>query len=264
MSFFSKINDESIKHLNARLYKNGKAVLYFDRFPSIDNDNNITSIDKKTKKPRKYSIKRTIVQSACVELWRLKKSKHCLFLTFTFPFHCEANQPSEIIAAKIWDTTLNTLRNVYKVYNYVWVKEPQSHNNNRLHYHIIVDRNRIDFKSLEHSFESHCRRYWHSNINTYRNCVRTYGDPRVRSVFAIKNYLSKYISKDIFNYSRPAFGHSEGFALFRTIDINTLIKTISQNKDGEIFISFADKIRISFIDDFFCILEIQDYVDLSP
>ena len=134
---------------------------------------------------RTFKMSRLKVRSACAALWISKKSKNCLFLTFTFAY-----QVTEDKAAEIWELFLNNLRNNYKVENYVWVKELQTKQTNRIHYHIIIDRNRINIKSCQKTFNTvvtNCD----PNGRVSNNSVRLGSDPVIRSYQSISKYISK-------------------------------------------------------------------------
>src|SRR4030042_2017006 len=139
------MNVESIHQTFSRLYRNGTIVIWKQDIRGRDTE----SLTQIARHPRSYSISRTKIQSACIAAWVAKQSKFMLFITFTFPF-----DPTEKQASKIWDLTLNSLRNTYKIKSYVWVKEKQYKNLDRLHYHCIIDRNRVDICKLQESYNS--------------------------------------------------------------------------------------------------------------
>jgi len=161
-----------------RLYRNGVMVFYKQRLST-----NNYYMPPQSKKLRTFSINKTKLQSACIRLWGLRRKKSLLFITFTFAFDV-----IEADASKIWKLQLDSLRNTYKIRNYVWVKEVQKLNNNRLHYHIIVDRDYIDIKKCQETFNNHVHCVVPDAVISL-NSVRLGNNPRVCSVKAIKNYL---------------------------------------------------------------------------
>ena len=198
---------------------------------------------------RKYSINKTKLRSACIAAWVNRRSKFMLFLTFTFPF-----KPDEPGAVKVWNLTLGSLRNTYKVKNYAWVKEFQTQNDNRIHYHIIVDRDRIDIQSLQASYNTAIKNIFPA-ANPGNNSVRLGKRPVVRDIKAVKNYLSKYVSKNDTVFNGRAYGFSEGLRLSRQIDpweLNDILQKF-------------DRRQYYVVDDsFYRLIFLKDYIDSSP
>jgi hypothetical protein len=218
---------ENIELTNIKLYKDGTVILYNDKFCGEPDRNR-----EKLKKKRIYYISRSKVRSACIELWQKKKTKNALFITFTF-----WDKISEKYASKIWDNVLNGLRNNYDVKNYVWVKERQKRG--AIHYHIIVDRNRIDIKRLQGTFNNSVK-----NIFPFRrvsnNSVRLGKLPVIYNIQTIKNYLCKYMAKvddteKLCEFRGRAYGHNAKYKLSREITADELINLAEKYKCNFIF-----------------------------
>ena len=180
------MNVESVHQTWSRLYRNGAIIIWKQDRPGRD----IEAMREISKLPRQYRISKIKIQSACLAAWIAKKSKYMLFITFTFPF-----DPTEKQASKIWDLTLNSLRNTYKIKTYVWIKEKQPKNLNRLHYHIIVDCSYINIRHLQETYNAALEHVFPGCVK-FNNSVRLGHRPIIRNVHTIKKYLSKYISKD--------------------------------------------------------------------
>ncbi len=182
----------------------------------------VTRINSRNKEPnsvksmvqRNFKVKKSVVQSACVALWQNKTSKHCLFLTFTIPFEID-----EKVLVKIWNNLLNNLRVSYEISNYVWVKEYQK--NGRLHYHILIDRVYVDIKSLQKTWNN-CIENVTNVMPAGSNSVRLGFNPIVRNIKKVKNYLSKYMTKDDYGlysvFKGRAYGYTSSFIIKREID----------------------------------------------
>lgn len=184
---------------NARLYMNGLAVTWGGKRPGQSS----LYLKEKAQAKRHYAIKKTKVQSACLAAWKAKQSQYMLFITFTFPFDI-----NETDAAKIWNLTLKSLKKTYNVKNYVWIKEKQPKNNDRLHYHLLIDTGHIRIKNLQETYNNAIRHIVPGSHVSY-NSVRLGNRPVVTTVKAIKGYLSKYISKSDNKFDQKASGWSQ-------------------------------------------------------
>jgi hypothetical protein len=189
-------------------------------------------------------MSRIKIRSACAALWMYKRSKNCLFITFTFAYDVREDK-----AAEIWGLFLNNLRNHYKVNNYVWVKELQTKNNNRVHYHIIIDRDRINIKSCQKTFNTVVKNCDPSGDISF-NSVRLGHNPIIRNYLAISRYISKYISKEHCQFNKRCYGYSENYVLKRKIEPEEIEKLIK---------NFGGKIIID--DRFFTIYRVNGYTD---
>jgi len=169
-----------------RIYDSGIAVTYNSKRSSKkknrENENNL----KKTN--RTYRINRNHVRSACCNLARNKSGTALLFITFTLPFDI-----SDKDVSRIWKIVVSQLRNQYKVTGYVWVREYQKQG--RIHYHIIIDKAYISIKKLQKTYNNAIHHIT-GIMPEYQNSVRLGANPRIYSVKRVKNYLSKYITKD--------------------------------------------------------------------
>jgi len=198
-----------------RAYKSGILVAYPDReymqvirperSPTTKNDyisasgvidalENNETLKKNEKIKRNYRINRNRVRSACVDLFNSRKGAFILFLTVTMPFILADKQDAEKKAVRAWKVFLDQLRNQYNIRKYVWVKEYQCNGN--VHYHILLDSTFVDIEKLQKSWNSAL----HNSYNImpdFNNSVRLGEKPRVYSVKKVKNYLSKYITKQI-------------------------------------------------------------------
>jgi hypothetical protein len=204
----------SIHECYARVYANGLVV--FTKPHSL-HERTDGDLQRQAKIKRTYTIHKSKVRSACVAAWKVKKSKYMLFLTFTFP--CDV---TEAEAADIWNRMLKNLKQNYKVNYYVWVKERQKIG--RLHYHILVDRNRLDVQALQRSWNNAIRHVLNIHI-LYNNSVRLGGNPIVRSIESVSKYLSKYISKGELNgderstdFEQKAYGFTDHLVISARID----------------------------------------------
>lgn len=247
------MNLNAVDKLSVRLYRDGTGVLYFTQYRK---DNHVNPVQKAE---RKFGIKKTHVRSACLACWGRKKSKNMLFITFTFPY-----EPSEIEAKKIWKLLLDSLRNTYNIKNYVWVKERQK--TGRLHYHVIVDSDRIGISKLQSTWNNHI-----NNVNprcaVSNNSVRLGNNPVIRTVKAVSCYLSKYISKDVGEkYTQRAWGTSiEKESFYKEIDIGEILHSCYEQKNsGETHYLLRENIRILLDSDCFMVFKMRDYFDISP
>lgn len=231
-----------LDEVNIRLYASGLVVMYKPHsFGKRSND----QLSLQAKQKRKFFINKSKVQSACVRAWQLKKTKNMLFLTYTFPF-----EPTEEEAAKIWDLTLKNLKQNYGINYYVWVKERQK--NDRLHYHIIVDRNRIDIKSAQSSFNHHINNI-RPDVAVSNNSLRLGNNPVIRSVSGVAKYLCKYISKGNIEFERRAYGFTTGMQLSKIIDTEEFldldlrydIRQVLFEKFFEIYVIKCDFIELN-------------------
>ena len=198
-----------------RAYKSGILVAYPDReymqvirperSPTTKNDyisasgvidalENNETLKKNEKIKRNYRINRNRVRSACVDLWHNRTGNCLLFVTITINSGLINKKQVEKNTGKAYKILLDQLRNQYGVKKYVWVKEYQENGN--VHYHLLMDTTYIDIKKLEKT--------WHNALHnvtgqypTTNNSVRLGNNPRVYFVKKVKNYLSKYITKQI-------------------------------------------------------------------
>lgn len=198
------IND--IADCNITMYKDGTAVItrqmrYYERTAPI----------KKAEK-RVYRIKRIQVRSSLIDLWLRRRSKYLLFFTVTLPFAMD-----EQTAAACWQGFLKNMRLHYKLNQYVWVKEFQKNGN--IHYHIIIDRNRVGIQYLQKTWNNVIANIT-GTFPMYNNSVRLGNNPIIRNIHSVASYLSKYISKEKNEFSGRAWGRSDGLILKRSIDID--------------------------------------------
>ena len=200
----------------ARVYSNGIVIAWKGERIGQTRDV-LTAAARKT---RKFSVKRTRLQSACVAAWAGRQSQFMLFITFTFPFDPDENQ-----ARKIWDLFLKSLRKTYNVRHYVWVKERQKAG--RLHYHLLIDRNRIDIKKLQTTYNG-CINNICPGIPCSFNSVRLGSNPIVKTVGSVARYLSKYISKTDNVYEKRACGWSD-LSLYQDLTTDELMEMIMLN-----------------------------------
>ncbi len=236
------IDLEDLSDKRFTLYKSGLLV--------------VTKINSRNREPgavksmveRNFKVKKSVVQSACIALWQNKTSEHCLFLTFTIPFDIDEKK-----LVKIWNSLLNNLRVSYKINNYVWVKEYQK--NGRLHYHIIIDRVWVDIESLQETWNV-CIKNVTGRMPKYRNSVRLGFNPIIRSVQRIKNYLSKYITKNedgsLTCFKGRAYGYTSSFVVKREIEIFEF-----QN-----FFSEKYKVKLIANTKFYLLYVVFDYFDI--
>lgn len=247
------------KTLDSKLYRNGLLVVY-RRHCSRSDDKTLDLCEQvvvKKKQERSYKVSRTKVQSACVAAWGVKRTKYMLFITFTFPFSI-----SEERASEIWVRMCDLLKSDYAVSSYVWVKERQQ--SGRLHYHILIDRNRVGIKKLQHTWETIIYNVTQIRHKTH-NSVRLGKRPVVYSIHSVKNYLSKYIAKGsddekFKKFKTRAFGYTENLKIstdVHPVDARILIATYGGKKIfSDDFIDvyvlnnrFLEEINRYFIDD---------------
>lgn len=225
-----------------RLYASGLIVIYQ---PHATGKRSQEQLSYQSKKKRKYTVNKSKVQSACIRCWQLKKSKNMLFLTYTFPF-----EPTEDEASKIWNLTLKNLKQNYNVKNYVWVKERQK--SGRLHYHIILDRDRIGIINIQKSFNNHIHNV-RCDVNISFNSVRLGKRPLIRSISAVAKYLCKYISKSHGEFETKCYGYTTGLQISRIITTDELC---------ELHEKFGTKTLL--IDNFFELYRVNcDYIELK-
>jgi len=237
--------------IEGRLYRDGTGVLFYRSNKQKEHINPVQ------KKERKFTIKKTRLRSSCLACWALKKSKYMLFITFTFPY-----MPTESEAQRTWKLLLDSMRNTYKVKNYVWVKEFQS--SGRLHYHILVDRDRIGIKNLQNTWNNHINNV-NRGVTVSANSVRLGNRPVVRSPKAVSGYLSKYISKTDTEFKLRAWGTSiDKNNIFKKIDVSDVIlQSYEQKNSGDYHYIIKDGIKVLHESDCFIVFKVDNYFDIS-
>lgn len=206
---------DSIHECSAKIYASGMVVIYKKHSYGERTEEQLKwqAVQK-----RSYRISKSKVKSACIRAWQTKNSNNMLFITFTFPF-----DPTEKEAADIWNRLLKNLKQNYHVKKYVWVKERQK--NGRLHYHIIIDRDRVGVINLQKSYNSainHVR----PDVDCSSNSVRLGTRPIIRNINSVAKYLSKYISKsndENGEFTTKAYGYSDNMKISREIDTEELV-----------------------------------------
>ena len=242
---------DNIERIEGRLYRDGTGVLII-RPRSRENYLKPVQIAQ-----RKYRIKKTRVRSACLSAWAQKQSKFMLFVTFTFPY-----EPSELQAAKTWKLMLDSLRNTYKITQYVWIKERQK--TGRLHFHILIDRNRIGIKNLQSTWNHHIVNI-SPDISVSCNSVRLGSNPIVRTPQSVSKYLSKYISKTESEFTKRAWGTTVAVtSLYKKIDISTLLTNIQIGNNGYYSVTYQENVRVICETDYFIVFKLRNYFDISP
>ncbi len=237
------MNVESIHQTWSRLYRNGAVIIWKQDRPG----RSFEDMCEIARHPRTYTVSKIKIQSACIAAWVVKQSKTMLFITFTLPFDATEKQ-----AAKIWDLTLNSLRNTYKIKTYVWIKEKQPQNNDRLHYHIIVDRSFISIRHLQETFNAALDNVKPGCVR-FNNSVRLGRSPIVCNVHRIAKYLSKYISKNSNNFEARAYGFTNNLKLYRNLDSSDLEKMLI---DKSKYVTVVDE-------PYFMIIILKNFVDTS-
>ena len=205
---------EHVELCNSTLYKSGLLIISKPIYRDPDDFK-----EPKQKKIREYIVKPNAVRSACVDLWHKRKSKNLLFFTVTIPFKI-----NEVELSRIWNHFLNNLRNNYKVTNYVWVKEIQTKTGN-IHYHVLVDRNRIGIKHLQDTWNN-CINFITGTMPKFNNSVRLGKRPIVSHIQTVANYLSKYITKgdDAIIFCSRAYGYSKSFIIKRPLSNDEILR----------------------------------------
>ena len=158
-------------------------------------DNNETQ-KKHEKIKRNYRINRNRVRSACVDLWHNRTGNCLLFITITIGANLSDKSKVEKDTGKAYKIFLDQLRNQYRIKKYVWVKEYQECGN--VHYHILMDTTFVDVKKLQKTWNNALHNIT-GQYPTTNNSVRLGDNPRVYNIQKVKNYLSKYITKQIAN-----------------------------------------------------------------
>jgi hypothetical protein len=237
------VGTENVDDIKVAIYRSGMYVVYNSR----KHGRETSELKKIANKKRYYSINRQKVRSASISLFQNKKSKNLLFLTYTFAFDVKESD-----ASAIWQNHLDNLKKTFKVNNYVWVKEEQKHNNNRIHYHILIDRNRINIKNLQDSF-NHSVRHICNDAAISNNSIRLGSNPIVSEINKVAKYLSKYIAKSEDNvFESKAYGHSD-LEIKRTIDFIDFYNIIRQKK------------CFTFIDEpYLTVGFVENYIDYPP
>jgi len=132
--------------------------------------------------------------SACIKMSEYAEHK-LIFLTATFPFH-----PAEVEAQTIFKNFVKNLKTNYGLKKYVWVKEPQNKNNDRIHYHLLCEIPYANIQDMQSSYNSailHVK----SNASVNRHSLRL--PPRrkwgriVNDSRQVAKYMGKYMSKTI-------------------------------------------------------------------
>lgn len=202
-----RITDENIANCDVRLYRSGMYVIQ----KGVRRGQNPEKLMQMARKKRMYTISRQKVKSSCIELWRCKRSKHLLFITYTFAFNIQEKD-----AAAIWQNHCDNIKKTFKVHHYVWVKERQK--SGRIHFHTLMDTNRVNILDLQNSFNNSVNHH-NSAFITSNNSVRLGNNPIVNDVRSVARYLSKYISKEKTEFESKAYGSTD-MILFRNIDFN--------------------------------------------
>lgn len=209
---------------NAALYRDGTYAIYTNRCGQSKHLKKAREV--LNSRPRKYRIDVKKVRSATLALWESKRGRHLLFVTVTCP-----HAVSDKLAAKAWRLFLKNVAINRKLRRYVWVKEPQEKNKNRIHYHIIFDLNYINVKYLQRAWETSFKSATHLD-HRYHNSVRLGRRPIVNSIDQVSRYLSKYVAKRnrparcsdpginrvAYEYDGKAYGFSEGLNFKTTIE----------------------------------------------
>lgn len=198
---------------------------------------------------RTYKVKKSVVKSACIDLFLKKQSKHLLFITFTLPFEMD-----ETKSVKCWNSLLNNLRNNYEIKNYVWVKERQK--SGRVHYHILIDRVYVGVKDLQTTWNTIIKNVTGVNPD-FNNSVRLGFNPIVRNIKKVKNYLSKYMAKDEdgkeIEFNSKPYGYTQGLTIKKEIQI----------EDFQNFFNGNYKIYLIANDKFFRLYVLLDFIDTT-
>jgi len=209
-------NEAKLPNSEIYLYRSGMFVIN-----SGHRSGNPESLMKRTDIPRKFSISKQKVRSALIELWNTKKSKHLLFITYTFAFDI-----TETDASRVWQNHLDNLSKTFKVKGYVWVKELQK--SGRIHFHLVADVHRVDIKKLQNSFNNSVLSV-NSSFAVSNNSVRLGEKPIIYSIKIIAGYLSKYISKEKQYFDKRAYGYTQ-MNLYRIIDIGEFLQLVRDKK----------------------------------
>lgn len=211
-----------------RQYRDGTGVLYPVAVRRKRNPENSISenLKKRERKDRIYKPDRKKIRSASIDLFKRKKGRCLLFITFTF-----AGVPDEKECAKVWEQVLHSLRETYNVDSYVWVKEFQKRG--VIHYHILLNKTYIPIKKLQWTFNRICV---HNKLRTSNCSVQLGRRPRVYTIERVKNYLSKYLAKGSDDKERKSvfesrcYGFSESLTLYVTYYIDYLEKLLQKYK----------------------------------
>ena len=145
---------------------------------------------------------RRIVKDKATAFYRAAGNKK-IFCTLTF-----IEQPAtDGIAVSILNKFLTILRREHSNFQYLWVAERQEENNNRIHFHLIINT-RISIKRFnglwvlqqynaglrheKHSLHEVQERY---ELGTMQEIFNPVDVKSIRNIGMLSGYLSKYISK---------------------------------------------------------------------
>ena len=237
------MNVRSIHETVCRQYRDGSLIFYLPWSGCYNGESR--EMQELARRKRRYTLSRIKIRSACAAAWGAKQSKFMLFLTFTLPV-----KMTEREAAKVWDLTLNTLRNTYNIKSYVWIKEYQQ--NGKIHYHIVVDRNRINICNLQASYNAALVHVVPGCVK-FNNSCRLGKRPIIRNPIGVSRYISKYITKNREYFESRAYGYSENLVLYRNLDTT----------DAEKLIMDKDECILLVDDAFFCIYRLINFFDTS-
>ena len=248
---------------------------YISASSVIDALENNETPKKNEKIKRNYRINRNRVRSACVDLWHNRTGYCLLFVTITINTDISNKKQVEKNTGKAFKILLDQLRNQYRVKKYVWVKEYQENGN--VHYHILMDTTYIDIVKLQKT--------WNNAIHNitgqypqYNNSVRLGEHPRVYNVKKVKNYLSKYITKQIaedaenLNYEgMPVYKRKqiqkqlqkdEKLAEYGIIDGVFSGKAYGYTENLELFLMLTDNNFMQFVENFVIKKVHKDYFSI--
>lgn len=132
------------------------------------------------------------------------------FLTLTFPFSGIDEKDGNLILTHF----LGKLKRAYNVKNYIWTKERQSNDDQRLHYHILIDLPFIPVKTLQTDYNQSIVAITGFSGTLLNNSLRF--PPRSHRIskmgaISVAKYIAKYIAKERkIIYKMPCFCISRG------------------------------------------------------
>jgi len=156
----------------------------------------------------KAKSKRSVQSAACALFMQKRHNETVYFITLTQPESIEDNK-----SIKLW---VNNLKHRKLINQFVWVRERQK--NGRNHYHVIFS-SRLRFLNIK-TFQ----RAWNVAMKSSggkgsENSLRLGKEPIVRSIGAVSNYISKYMSKSSTSESFKLYDFSRGLQRFVQTDL---------------------------------------------
>lgn len=145
------------------------------------------------------------IRSAAVKQFNTKKfSIH--FLTLTFPKKINQHDANNFLHKFLDNLTKN-----YKLQSYVCVKE--LHKSGNPHYHCLFDLPWTDYRKLNKAWNS----VYKGSISFSKNALTRGKFPIVRNIKGVAKYITKYVSKGVWEKNNPEGSETRVYFLSRSV-----------------------------------------------